>query len=205
MILTSPRYVALSSAQTLYAYFIEGSTVFVGKRKTLDKRVSSCSCHVPSHRLSLHRLSQNASSSNLAPTHPQPPRPAAHARHMPSTPRSSGPHPAEKLFSARTSTLPRLLTPTSSTLMAFWTKKALRLGSTSLSRRQVQRHEHMNEHTYAPPHTTNDVYPISACGVFTDHVMYGIFTPFSIIYVAWRHIQNCCPRSLREWQGLGAR
>lgn len=34
-----PRYFALTTAQTLYAYFVEGSTVFVGKRKTLDKRV----------------------------------------------------------------------------------------------------------------------------------------------------------------------
>jgi hypothetical protein len=33
------RYFALTTAQTLYAYFVEGSTVFVGKRKTLDKRV----------------------------------------------------------------------------------------------------------------------------------------------------------------------
>jgi signal peptidase complex subunit 2 len=35
------RYFALTTAQTLYAYFVEGSTVFVGKRKTLDKRVGS--------------------------------------------------------------------------------------------------------------------------------------------------------------------
>jgi len=32
-------YFALTTAQTLYAYFVEGSTVFVGKRKTLDKRI----------------------------------------------------------------------------------------------------------------------------------------------------------------------
>jgi signal peptidase complex subunit 2 len=29
----------LTLSQTLYAFFVEGSTVFVGKRKTLDKRV----------------------------------------------------------------------------------------------------------------------------------------------------------------------
>jgi signal peptidase complex subunit 2 len=34
------RYIALSLSQALYAYFIEGDTVFVGKRKTFDKRVS---------------------------------------------------------------------------------------------------------------------------------------------------------------------
>lgn len=34
------RYVVLSLVQTLYAYFVEGDTVFVGKRKTFDKRVS---------------------------------------------------------------------------------------------------------------------------------------------------------------------
>ena len=35
------RYVLLTVAQTLYAYFIEGDIVFVGKRKTFDKRVSA--------------------------------------------------------------------------------------------------------------------------------------------------------------------
>jgi len=33
------RYIALSLSQALYAYFIEGDTIFVGKRKTFDKRV----------------------------------------------------------------------------------------------------------------------------------------------------------------------
>lgn len=33
------RYIVLSAAQTLYAYFVESNTVFVGKRKTFDKRV----------------------------------------------------------------------------------------------------------------------------------------------------------------------
>ncbi|KAH9941854.1 microsomal signal peptidase 25 kDa subunit-domain-containing protein [Epithele typhae] len=32
-------YVILTIAQTLYAYFIEGDIVFVGKRKTFDKRI----------------------------------------------------------------------------------------------------------------------------------------------------------------------
>ncbi|KAI0326088.1 hypothetical protein GY45DRAFT_1329335 [Cubamyces sp. BRFM 1775] len=32
-------YVILTIAQTLYAYFIEGDVVFVGKRKTFDKRI----------------------------------------------------------------------------------------------------------------------------------------------------------------------
>lgn len=35
------RYFLLTSIQTLYAYFVEGDTVFVGKRKTFSKRVSS--------------------------------------------------------------------------------------------------------------------------------------------------------------------
>lgn len=33
------RYITLTVLQTLYAYFVEGDTVFVGKRKTFDKRV----------------------------------------------------------------------------------------------------------------------------------------------------------------------
>ena len=37
---TTFRYVILSLVQTLYAYFIERDIVFLGKRKTFDKRVS---------------------------------------------------------------------------------------------------------------------------------------------------------------------
>ena len=33
------RYFLLTALQTLYAYFVEGDTVFVGKRKTFSKRV----------------------------------------------------------------------------------------------------------------------------------------------------------------------
>jgi hypothetical protein len=33
------RYIILTLVQTLYAYFIEGDIIFVGKRKTFDKRV----------------------------------------------------------------------------------------------------------------------------------------------------------------------
>lgn len=36
-------YIFLTIAQTLYSYFIEGDIVFVGKRKTFDKRVSPTS------------------------------------------------------------------------------------------------------------------------------------------------------------------
>ena len=32
-------YILLTTIQTLYAYFVEGDIVFVGKRKTFDKRV----------------------------------------------------------------------------------------------------------------------------------------------------------------------
>jgi len=39
--LSHTRYILLTTLQTLYAYFIEGDIVFVGKRKTFDKRVRS--------------------------------------------------------------------------------------------------------------------------------------------------------------------
>jgi len=32
-------YIVLTLSQALYAYFIEGDTIFVGKRKTFDKRI----------------------------------------------------------------------------------------------------------------------------------------------------------------------
>jgi len=34
-------YIILTVAQSLYAYFIEGSTIFIGKRKTFSKRIIS--------------------------------------------------------------------------------------------------------------------------------------------------------------------
>lgn len=40
----APRYILLTVLQTLYAYFVEGDIVFVGKRKTLDKRVRAPLC-----------------------------------------------------------------------------------------------------------------------------------------------------------------
>ncbi|KAF8609603.1 hypothetical protein BDV93DRAFT_602252 [Ceratobasidium sp. AG-I] len=34
-------YMLLTSVQTLYSYFVEGDTVFVGKRKTVNKRIET--------------------------------------------------------------------------------------------------------------------------------------------------------------------
>ncbi len=55
------RYIVLTLSQALYAYFIEGDTIFVGKRKTFDKRVSVGIRLRPVTALltSHHRLSQN--------------------------------------------------------------------------------------------------------------------------------------------------
>ena len=35
------RYLLLSGVQTLYAYFVEGETIYMGKRKTLSKRIET--------------------------------------------------------------------------------------------------------------------------------------------------------------------
>jgi signal peptidase complex subunit 2 len=35
------RYIVLTGAQSLYTYFIEGETIFIGKRKTYAKRVET--------------------------------------------------------------------------------------------------------------------------------------------------------------------
>ncbi|GJJ14903.1 hypothetical protein Clacol_009173 [Clathrus columnatus] len=42
-------YVLLTSIQTLYAYFIEGRTVYVGKRKTFTKRIETERITIESH------------------------------------------------------------------------------------------------------------------------------------------------------------
>ena len=43
------RYFLLTAIQTLYAYFIEGDIIFVGKRKTFSKRVSHCFFFLTAH------------------------------------------------------------------------------------------------------------------------------------------------------------
>ena len=40
-------YMLLTTVQTLYGYFVEKDTVFVGKRKTFSKRVCSVSGSLP--------------------------------------------------------------------------------------------------------------------------------------------------------------
>jgi len=41
-------YIVLTTLQTLYAYFVEGHTIFVGKRKSLSKRIITERIHVSS-------------------------------------------------------------------------------------------------------------------------------------------------------------
>jgi len=54
-------YIILTVAQMLYAYFIEGSTIFVGKRKTFSKRIIS-------ERIQLNSRTLPISSSTLSTT-----------------------------------------------------------------------------------------------------------------------------------------
>jgi Microsomal signal peptidase 25 kDa subunit (SPC25) len=42
------RYIILTLSQAIYAYLIEGDIIFVGKRKTFDKRVRE-HCDAASH------------------------------------------------------------------------------------------------------------------------------------------------------------
>ncbi|KAH8103001.1 microsomal signal peptidase 25 kDa subunit-domain-containing protein [Cristinia sonorae] len=51
-------YITLTVIQTLYAYFIEGDIVFVGKRKTFDKRIVT------------ERITISSTSTPSTPTHP---------------------------------------------------------------------------------------------------------------------------------------
>lgn len=48
------RYILLTVVQTLYAYFVEGNTVFEGKRKSLSKRVSNDTLSLACHSLFLN-------------------------------------------------------------------------------------------------------------------------------------------------------
>ncbi|PCH35103.1 hypothetical protein WOLCODRAFT_139742 [Wolfiporia cocos MD-104 SS10] len=51
-------YLVLTTLQTLYAYFIEGDIIFVGKRKTFDKRIVT------------ERITVNSTSTPSTPTSP---------------------------------------------------------------------------------------------------------------------------------------
>ena len=47
------RYILLTAIQTLYAYFVEGDIIFVGKRKTFSKRVSHCLSFPITHNMNV--------------------------------------------------------------------------------------------------------------------------------------------------------
>jgi len=57
-------YVVLSVVQTLYAYFVERDTVFLGKRKTFDKRIVTERITISSKTIP---YSATTSSSNSSP------------------------------------------------------------------------------------------------------------------------------------------
>ncbi|CAA7267210.1 unnamed protein product [Cyclocybe aegerita] len=60
-------YMILTAAQTLYAYFIEGATIFVGKRKTFSKRIITERIHLDSNTVSPSKsgkISTTVSASN---------------------------------------------------------------------------------------------------------------------------------------------
>ncbi|ESK88545.1 signal peptidase complex component [Moniliophthora roreri MCA 2997] len=48
-------YILLTSIQTLYAYFVEGDIVYVGKRKTFSRRIVSERINLSSHTQSVNR------------------------------------------------------------------------------------------------------------------------------------------------------
>ncbi|KAF4618834.1 hypothetical protein D9613_010044 [Agrocybe pediades] len=57
-------YIALSVAQTLYAYFVEGNTIFIGKRKTLSKRIISEHVQINSSTIPASKVTTSLSPSN---------------------------------------------------------------------------------------------------------------------------------------------
>jgi len=57
-------YIFLTVVQTLYAYFIEGNTIFVGKRKTFSKRIITERIHLTSTTLPSSHSSSSLSPSN---------------------------------------------------------------------------------------------------------------------------------------------
>lgn len=71
-----PSYVVLTTLQTLYAYFVEGHVIFVGRRKTFSKRIITeritiSSRTIPVSSPSLRKSSSNAPSYSLNITYLQ--------------------------------------------------------------------------------------------------------------------------------------
>ncbi|PPQ92269.1 hypothetical protein CVT25_008577 [Psilocybe cyanescens] len=57
-------YIFLTVVQTLYAYFIEGNTIFVGKRKSFSKRIITERIHLTSSTIPATQSSTSLSPSN---------------------------------------------------------------------------------------------------------------------------------------------
>jgi len=62
-------YMVLTTLQTLYAYLIEGNTIFVGKRKTLSKRIITERIELESATLPPSKLSKETPSPSNAPSY----------------------------------------------------------------------------------------------------------------------------------------
>ncbi|KAF7299392.1 putative signal peptidase complex subunit 2 [Mycena indigotica] len=61
-------YLLLTFTQTLYAYFVEGDTVYVGKRKTFSKRIETERITIASRTIPVS--SQPPATENATPEHP---------------------------------------------------------------------------------------------------------------------------------------
>jgi len=62
-------YMVLTTLQTLYAYFIEGNTIFVGKRKTLSNRIITERIELDSATIPSSKLSKEVASPTNAPSY----------------------------------------------------------------------------------------------------------------------------------------
>lgn len=78
MLFCSCRYMVLTTLQALYAYFIEGEIIFVGKRKTFDKRVRlmtsssvPCTHHLTTSSLPSSLPDPHRTHNNILPHNPR--------------------------------------------------------------------------------------------------------------------------------------
>jgi len=62
-------YVVLSLVQTLYAYFVEGDTVFLGKRKTFNKRIVTERITISTRSIPHSQSSSSTKSSSPCPSY----------------------------------------------------------------------------------------------------------------------------------------
>ena len=140
-------YIILTTVQTLYSYFIEGKTIFVGKRKTFSNRVCGMAISLTRRLTTLSREFPNElilapqqyqrPPKKLKPQHPRPTHPSITSPFTMFVQRTGA-----KLCWPGVGCVVPFPSAHGSTQKAFWTRRRLSGGSGSRSSRPWMENSH---------------------------------------------------------------